>query len=70
MIAFSDFSWKYFPGTDRITGGYIIVYQGGSIDHGTYVPGPVDQSSAESEYNTACTTGMALARFRVLFVNI
>ena len=36
------------------------------IDHGTHVPGPVAQSSAESEYNIACTAGMALAHFRVL----
>ena len=43
----------------------IIFYQGVPIDHGTYVPGPVSQSSAESEYNAACTTGMALANFRM-----
>ena len=30
------------------------------------VPGPVAQSSAESEYNAACTAGMALAHFRML----
>ena len=33
---------------------------------GTHVPGPVAQSSAESEYNAACTAGMALAHFRML----
>ena len=27
---------------------------------------PVAQSSAESEYNAACTSGMALAHFRML----
>ena len=32
----------------------------------THVPGPVAQSSAENEYNAACTTGMALAHFRML----
>ena len=45
---------------------YIIFYQGGPIDHGTHVPGPVAQSSAESEYNAECTAGMALANFRML----
>ena len=45
---------------------YIIFYQGGPIDHGTHVPGLVAQSSAESEYNVACTAGMALAHFRML----
>ena len=36
------------------------------IDHGIHVSGPVDQSIAESEYDTACTTGMDLAHFRML----
>ena len=44
----------------------MIFYQGGPIDHGTHVPGPVAQSSAESEYNVTCTAGMALAHFRML----
>ena len=59
-------SWKYFPDTDRSTGEYIIFYQGGTIYHGTHVPGPVSQSIAESEYNEACTAGMYLAHFRML----
>ena len=50
----------------RSTGAYIIFYHGEPIDHGTHVPGPVAQSSAESEYNAACTAGMALAHFRTL----
>ena len=41
-------------------------YQVGPIDHGTHVPGPVAQSSAESEYNASCTEGIALANFRML----
>ena len=65
-MAFSDSSWKYFTETGRSTGAYIIFYQGGSIDHGTHVLGPVAQSSAESEYSAACTAGMALAHFRML----
>ena len=52
--------------TGRSTGAYIIFYQGGPIDHGTHVPVPVAQSSAESEYNSACTAGMALSHFRML----
>ena len=42
------------------------IYQDGPIDHDTHVPGPVDQSSAESEYNAACTARTALERFRML----
>ena len=66
-MAFSDSSWQGCPDTGRSTGAYIIYYQGGTIDHGTHVPGPVAQSSSESEYNSACTAGMALAHFRMLF---
>ena len=66
LTALSDYSWQYFPGTGKSTGVYIIFYQGGPIDHGTHVPGPVARSSAESEYNAACTVGMALAHSRIL----
>ena len=63
---FSDSSWQDFPDTGRSIGAYIIFYQGGPIDHGTHVPGTIAQSSAESEYNTSYTAGMALAHFRML----
>ena len=42
----SDFCCKDCPYTGRITGAYIIFYQGGKFDHGTHVPGPVAQSRA------------------------
>ena len=67
LMAFSDSSWQDCPDTGRSTGAYINFYQGGPIDHGTHVPGPVAQSSAESEYNAACTAGMALAHYIMLF---
>ena len=63
---FSDSSWQDCPYNVRSTGACIIFYLGGPIDHGTHVPGPVFQSSAESEYNAACTAGMALAHFRMV----
>ena len=65
-MAFSVSSWQDCPDTGRSTGSYIIYYQGGTIDHGTHVTGPVTQSSAEIEYNASCTAGMALAHFRML----
>ena len=55
LMDFSDSSWQDCTDTGRSTGAYIILHQGGTIDHGTHVPGPVSQSSAESEYNAACT---------------
>ena len=63
LIAFSDSSWKDCPDTGRSTGAYIIFYQGGPIDHGTHVPGPVAQSIEESEYNAECTSGMAFIQW-------
>ena len=66
LMALSDSSWKDCPDTGRRTGAYIIFYQGGPIDHGTHVLGPFSQSSAEIEYNSACTAGMDLAHFMML----
>ena len=40
----SDSSWQDCPDTGRITGVYIIFYQGGTIDHVTHVPRPFAQS--------------------------
>ena len=48
LMDFSYSSWQDCTYTGRSTGAYIIFYQGGTIDHGTHVPGPVAQSSAES----------------------
>ena len=58
LMDFSYSSLKDCPDTGRSTGAWIIFYQGGPIDHGTHIPGPVPQSSAESYYNAACTAGM------------
>ena len=66
LMDFYGSSWQDFPDTGRSTGANIIFYEGGPIDHDTHVPLPVAQSSAESEYNAACTTGMALAHFSML----
>ena len=43
-----------------------MFYQGGPINHCTHVPGTVAQSSFESEYNAACTAGMAIEQLRML----
>ena len=53
LMAFSDPIWQDCPDTGRSTGAYIILYQGGPVDHGTHVPGPVAQSSEGSEYNAS-----------------
>ena len=66
LMDFSYSSWQDCPDTGRSTGAYSIFYQGGTIDHVTHVPGPVAQSSTESEYNVAFTAVMDLAPFRML----
>ena len=48
LMDFSDDIYQDCLDTGISTGAYIIFYQGGPIDHGTHVPGPVSQSSTES----------------------
>ena len=48
LMDFSYYSWQYCTDTGRSTVTYIIFYQGGTIYHGTHVPGPVSQPIAES----------------------
>ena len=43
LIVFYDSSWQDCPDTSRSTRVYMIFYQGGPIDHGKDVPGPVAQ---------------------------
>ena len=43
-----------------------MFYQGVPIYHCTHVTGPFAQSSSETDYNIECTSGMALAHFRML----
>ena len=66
LMGFSGYSLKNCPDTGRSTGVYIILDQGGPIDHVTHIPVTVAQSSAESEYNSAFTAGITLAHFRML----
>ena len=65
MVLF-DSIWKDWPDTSKITGEYIVFYQGVPIDHCTHVPGLVSQYSTGIEYNAACTAGMSLEYFRML----
>ena len=60
-MVLSDSIQKDCPDTGRSTVAYIVFYQCGPIYYCTNVPGPVDQYSAESEYNSACTAEMDLS---------
>ena len=66
LMDLSDSSWKDCSDIGRSTGAYIIFYQGGTINHGKFFTGTVDQSSAESEYNAAWTAGMVVSHFIML----
>ena len=46
LMAFSGYIFKDCPDNGIIIGACIIFYQGGTIDHVTHVPVPVDQSSS------------------------
>ena len=59
MFTFTDSSWDDDIDTSRSTGGYLILYQGGVIDHSSNMPIPVALSSAEAEYNQCCLACMA-----------
>ena len=65
-MVLSDSIWQDYPDIGRSKVACIMFYQFGSIDHCTHVPGPVAQSSAHSEYYSACNEVMALAYFRML----
>ena len=69
LMLFSNSRCHYCLDTGRITGFFIVFYQGVPISHCTHVPGPVSQFSAENEYNSAWTAGMALAHFIMITVN-
>ena len=58
--------WQECPDTGRSTGAYIVVYQGGTIDHFTYISGAFSQSSCEGGYNASLNAVMALLNLRVL----
>ena len=64
VLSYSNY--QDYPDTGRSTGAYIVFDQGGPIDNCADVPGPVSQSSAESEYNAECNTGMAPEHFGML----
>jgi hypothetical protein len=65
LLAYSDSSWHDDVDSGRSTGGYLISYMGGIVDHSSNMPGPVALSSAEAEYNEACLATMALSHIQM-----
>ena len=58
LVVFSDSICQYYSN--------IGFYKYGPSDHCTHVPVTVSPYNAESEYNSSCTTEMALAHFIIL----
>jgi len=66
LVTFSDASWQDCLDTGRSTCGRISFFQGGAVDHSTYVPVPVAMSSGESEYLGAAGAAIGAAHLRML----
>ena len=43
LVVFHYYIFQYCPDNGRSTEAYVVFYQGGPIDHFTFVPGPVSQ---------------------------
>jgi hypothetical protein len=54
FYSFSDSLWNDNVDMGRSTGGYIIIYVGGMVNHSSNLPEPVALSSDEAEYNEGC----------------
>ena len=63
-------SWDDDYDTSRSTGGYIILFQGGPIDHSSNMPIPVSMISAEAEYNHSCLVCMATGNLHMTLNHI
>ena len=70
LMDFYYSSWQDCPDTGRSIAAYIIFYQCGPNDHVAHITVPVSRSSAEREYNAACTTVMVLANLRMLIYKL
>ena len=65
MFTFCDSSWDDDHDTSRSTGGFLIFYQGGVVDHSSNMPDPIAMSSIEAEYNEACMACMATSHMHM-----
>ena len=70
MFTFCDSNWDDDFDTSRSTGGYLVFYQCGVVDHSSNMPVPVAMSSAEAEYNEACLACMPTGNMHMTLNNI
>ena len=70
LIMFTDSSWQDEIDTSKSTGCYMIMFQGGVVDHSSNIPDPIAMSSAEAEYNEACLGAMGGAHVKMLLEDL
>jgi hypothetical protein len=58
MFTFCDSSWDNDHGTSRSTGGFLIFYRGGILEHSSNMSEPVAMISAEAKYKIDCMSYM------------
>jgi hypothetical protein len=59
-FTFCDSSWDDAHDTSRSTGGFLIFYQGGIVDHSSNMPEPEATRSAAAEYNGSAINSWSL----------
>jgi hypothetical protein len=69
LVTISDSSWSDCE-DKRSTGCYIILCQGGIVDHSTFVPTPIAMSSAEAEIYAKTVAAMSTNYLRQVFCEL
>jgi hypothetical protein len=69
FICITDSSWGDCDDR-KSTGCYIILVQGGIVDHSSFVPNPITLSSAEAEINAMTIGAMATNYIRQVYCHV
>jgi hypothetical protein len=73
MFTFCDSSWDddydISRSTGRSTGGFLVFYQGGIVNHSSNMPAPVVTISADAEFDKACMACMATSHMYMTTYN-
>jgi hypothetical protein len=69
FVIFVDSSWGNCN-DQHSTGCYMVLLQGGSVDHNSFVPDPITLSSIEAQVNAATVGIMSEAHTRMIFMEV
>jgi hypothetical protein len=70
MFTLCDSSWDDDHDTSIITGGFLLFYQVGVVDHSCTMPEPLVTSSTKAEYIESCMTCMATSHMHMTLNHI